>query len=150
MKRLKLVRNEYLDVLDPDKPCIGTLFVRDTCEQFRELCNTLEPAVKERYGRIPAGKYYVDYCKSPRFGRRMLRLRCVPRRQGILIHSGNTEKDTKGCILVGLGSYIDGIPCLSKSAHCLVKLYDFLSVRDSNIDVKDVAILEIVEDDLPF
>lgn len=62
--------------------------------------------------RIPCGTYtikfrtwgahHIQYAKKfPRFHRGMLQLQSVPNFEGILIHIGNTDKDTAGCILVG-------------------------------------------------
>jgi hypothetical protein len=63
--------------------------------------------------RIPAGSYVVKLRKSggfharylKRFGalfhRGMLHVTNVPGFEYILIHIGNTEKDTAGCVLVG-------------------------------------------------
>lgn len=75
------------------------------------FCNTLEDVVREidvnGVGKvkgetaIPAGKYKVIVNYSPKFGRQMPRLLNVPFFDGILIHSGNTAKDSAGCILVG-------------------------------------------------
>ncbi len=79
------------------------------------LCKTLEDekrAVKV-WGetRIPAGKYEIilrtfgghheSYKKRFAFHKGMLWLQNVPGFKDILIHIGNTDKDTAGCILVG-------------------------------------------------
>lgn len=83
---------------------IGKLYIDG--EYF---CDTLEdrvrnlPKEKKIAGEtaIPSGKYPVIVNKSPRFGRLLPRLLNVPHFEGILIHRGNTAKDTSGCILVG-------------------------------------------------
>lgn len=55
--------------------------------------------------RIPAGTYKVDLVDSPnftpRYGHKMLWVKDVPGFTGILIHCGNTDADTAGCLLVG-------------------------------------------------
>lgn len=79
-------------------------------------CYTLEDefrAVKVRgETRIPAGTYklglrtegstHFQYAKRfPDIHKGMLHVLNVPNFQWILIHIGNTEKDTDGCLLVG-------------------------------------------------
>lgn len=49
---------------------------------------------------IPEGKYKVTKIYSPKFGKCFL-LHDVPDRSAILIHKGNYNTDTRGCILVG-------------------------------------------------
>jgi hypothetical protein len=53
-----------------------------------------------RVSRIPAGNYKAIKHTSPRFGQTLWILD-VPNRSEILIHRGNFNRDTLGCILVG-------------------------------------------------
>ena len=63
---------------------------------------------------IPIGTYKVIVNQSPRFGRLLPRLLDVPGFDGILIHRGNSDKDTSGCVLVGenkaVGKVINSTP----------------------------------------
>lgn len=49
---------------------------------------------------IPAGRYECKRVKSPKFGE-TFEITNVPDRENILFHSGNTIKDSSGCILIG-------------------------------------------------
>lgn len=53
---------------------------------------------------IPAGLYKVTMEYSPRFKRRLPLLHDVPHFIGILIHSGNTQRDSAGCLIVGFNT----------------------------------------------
>lgn len=84
---------------------IGSLSVNG--EKF---CDTLEDRVRDLAGgeskvpgetAIPEGRYRVIVNRSPKFGRDLPRLLDVPQFEGVLIHRGNTDKDSSGCILVG-------------------------------------------------
>lgn len=96
---------------------IGDLYV-----DGRFFCHTIEDKVRplparcpdtpmgrtckckeKEYARtaIPAGTYRITMERSPRFKRVLPYLHDVPHFLGILIHSGNTEKDSAGCIIVG-------------------------------------------------
>jgi hypothetical protein len=54
---------------------------------------------------IPAGRYEIHLAWSSRFKRDLPRLVDVPGRSGILIHSGNTNVDTTGCLLPGISRH---------------------------------------------
>lgn len=65
---------------------------------------TLEKAWKENQRRIsciPEGKYLCKPHVSPKFGK-CFWLQDVPCRSEILIHAGNYQTDSLGCLLVGL------------------------------------------------
>lgn len=74
-------------------------------------CYILEDRVREEglkiYGRtaIPAGTYKIEISHSPRYNRLMPRLLDVPMFDGILMHWGNDDKDTDGCLLTGESVY---------------------------------------------
>ena len=50
---------------------------------------------------IPTGRYRVVMSYSKTYKRRMPYLLNVPHFTGIMIHTGNSPDDTRGCILVG-------------------------------------------------
>ena len=94
--KLELIRHAF-------KPTytIGKLYI-----DGKYFCDTLEDVVRKgpkvmHETAIPAGTYEVILNMSPRFKKVLPRLLNVPGFDGILIHAGNTSKDTSGCILVG-------------------------------------------------
>ena len=108
----------------------------------KKMCETLEDesrAVKvPGETRIPAGEYDVELKPSSRFDsdyikrfgkdfhKGMLWIKNVPGFEGVLIHIGNSEKDTAGCILVGMiKDYANGK--VLESAVAYKKIYSIIS-----------------------
>lgn len=81
---------------------IGELLIND-----KHLCDTIEDRVRPEgekvYGKtaIPEGTYEVKLTHSPRFKKILPEILNVPNFSGIRIHTGNSSKDTEGCIIVG-------------------------------------------------
>jgi hypothetical protein len=94
----------------------GQLYVNGTF-----FCFTLEDVVREIPGvpvekwkiqnetAIPQGKYRVVLENSPKFGDNTPTLVDVPGFKYIRVHSGNTDRDTDGCIIVGYSLSDQGI-----------------------------------------
>lgn len=91
MSKLTLIRD-----VKGDKAILGKLYLNGAI-----VCYTLENASKA----IPCGVYNVQNSKSPKFKRELPLVfnAVVSSSRGIRIHSGNTVKDSQGCILVGMG-----------------------------------------------
>ncbi|WP_419787316.1 DUF5675 family protein [Pseudodesulfovibrio sp.] len=66
-------------------------------------CVTLEPEDRDNAQNvscIPEGTYRCERVASPRFGN-TFEITGVPDRSHILLHPGNVEDDTHGCVLLG-------------------------------------------------
>lgn len=110
----------------------GRLFVNDVFE-----CFSLEDQPQEKKvmheTRIPAGTYPISLRtfgghherykkKYPDLHKGMLWLRNVPGFEAILIHIGNIDDDSSGCLLVGT-LMDDEKGVLYKSTEAYLKLY---------------------------
>lgn len=108
---------EVLRFSSQDESTLGLLFDVTAGRGF--LCYTLEdefrPVKVAGDTRIPAGRYRITLrtvgghdtryrAKFPGTHKGMLWIRDVPGFQYILIHIGNRDDDTDGCLLVGDGS----------------------------------------------
>lgn len=135
---------------------IGRLYING--EKF---CDTLEDTdrgldqqlplsvnmAKKKKGAtaIPKGKYRVTLAvQSQRFAKKsayafcngfLPRLINVPAYDGVLIHIGNTAKDTEGCILVGKN---DSVGMVTNSTATFKALYERLKQEKENIYIEIV------------
>lgn len=146
---LKLLRYS-----DNGESTLGLLFVN---KEFQ--CYTLEDErrTKKVYGetRIPEGRYKLDLRKvggfhqkySGKFGefhRGMIHLRGVPNFKYVLIHIGNDDDDTAGCLLVGNKANNNKVSSgfIQNSTDAYKELYQVIvdSVEDGEcfITIKDV------------
>jgi len=92
------------------------------------FCFTLEDIEREvkimHETCIPKGIYKVVLTMSNRFKKILPLLLNVENFEGIRIHAGNTDKNTSGCILVGLTRTTDFI---GKSMEAKTALMDILT-----------------------
>lgn len=105
--KLLLVRKYKLNNYTIGKLYINGEYFCDTMEdKDRGLTQNMslqEIKCIKVYGEtaIPYGTYDVTITYSPKFKKDLPSINKVPGYEGIRIHSGNTAKDSLGCILVG-------------------------------------------------
>ena len=101
-------------------------------------CYTLEDVEREKKIKsetaIPKGTYKVIINYSNRFKQNLPLILNVPNFEGVRIHTGNTNHDTEGCILVGK---VRGIDYVGKSRVAFTALFEKMK--------KETAINLIIE-----
>jgi len=128
---------------------INLLLIRDTFSKDSTLgelflngermCDTLENPWQDNQRNIsciPEGVYDVRL-RLPRESATRdymhLLVKDVPNRDYILLHIGNTAKDTSGCILVGLGTEQDVVHNSVLAMDLLIK--EILNLGGENINL---------------
>ena len=71
----------------------------------------------------PFGGFHRKYKERFGFHDGMLHVQDVPGFTDILIHIGNTEKDTAGCLLIGKGATTNGALMISSSKMAYIEFY---------------------------
>ena len=105
--RIELVRIAFKDTYT-----IGKLYVdgKYECDVLEDVDRGLDSSMSESEilkrkvkgeTAIPTGHYVINITYSPKYKRMMPLLLDVKGFSGIRIHSGNTAKDTEGCLIVG-------------------------------------------------
>ena len=121
----------------------GLLF--DVTGKRKFLCYTLEDEYRTKKvmqeTRIPAGTYEIKYRKEGGFNKRytkrypdihrgMLHVTNVPNFKWILIHVGNTDEHTAGCLLLGdtqENNQIKANGFIGKSSQAYIRVYDYIA-----------------------
>jgi len=127
--KLRLVRvSEYNDAT------LGVL-----CINNRPIAVTLEDKWRNNekmVSCIPTGIYKIRRHTSPNFGN-CFKVLDVPNRSEILIHAGNTHKDTNGCILLGLMYATAGVDAAILSSRAAIANFmtEMLNVNEAELEI---------------
>ena len=126
---LLIIRETFTDI-----STIGNLYL-----DGEWLCDTLElPYIDNQrsISCIPAGHYKVRL-RYPRESATRdylhLLVEDVPNRDYILFHIGNSAKDTRGCVLVGIGTEQDFVKNSTLAMGLLMK--EILNLGGTNINL---------------
>ena len=120
--------------------CIGKLYINGKyfCDTLEDRDRGLSDSMTEEEIReikikgetaIPVGIYTVLLTYSPKYGKIMPLINNVKGYQGIRIHTGNTSKDTEGCLLVGKNTVVGR---LTDSRNTFNALFKRLQQKGSN------------------
>lgn len=96
--------------------------LEDTDRGLYQGMSAADVAKAKVYGQtaIPRGTYNCIYTWSTRFKRMLPLLENVTGFAGIRIHSGNTAKDTEGCLIVGRNSEVGRVTESRKYTQVLI------------------------------
>tara|TARA_R110002020_G_scaffold4135_1_gene18528 strand:+ start:1465 stop:1950 length:486 start_codon:yes stop_codon:yes gene_type:complete len=121
-----------------EESTIGELFLNG-----EKMCDTLELPYRDNkrsISCIPAGKYKARLRYPRESGSRdylHILVQDVPDRDYILFHRGNTAKDSRGCILVGLKSQQDIVHNSTLALELLLKEIIHLGASEMNLIIKN-------------
>ena len=120
--------------------CIGKLYINGKyfCDTLEDVDRGLDDSMTEEEIRsikvktqtaIPTGIYTVLMTYSPKYQKIMPLINNVKGYSGIRIHSGNSSKDTDGCLLVGKNTVVGR---LTDSRNTFNALFKRLQQKGSN------------------
>ena len=144
LQNLRMLTNQNIEVKG-----VNLLILRDTFTEVSTignlyldgewLCDTLENPYLDNQRSIsciPEGQYKVRLRTARESATKEylhLLVQDVPDRSLILFHSGNTAKDTRGCILVGIGTKQDFVKNSRLAMDLLMK--EILNLGGTNINL---------------
>lgn len=120
--------------------CIGKLYINGKyfCDTLEDVDRGLDDSMTEDdikaikikgQTAIPVGIYTVLLTYSPKYKKVMPLINNVKGYSGIRIHSGNSSKDTEGCLLVGKNTVVGR---LTDSRNTFNALFKRLLQKGSN------------------
>ena len=120
--------------------CIGDLYINGKwfCNVLEDVDRGLDDSMTEEEIKqskikgqtaIPVGIYTVLLTYSPKYKKVMPLINNVKGYSGIRIHSGNSSKDTEGCLLVGKNTVVGR---LTDSRNTYNALFKRLQQKGSN------------------
>ena len=133
MINLLLIRDTFTE-----ESTIGELFING-----ERICDTLERPYfnnQRNISCIPEGVYPVRL-RLPRESASRdylhLLIQDVPNRDLVLVHIGNKSSDSRGCVLVGLGSQQDFVSNSTLAMDLLIKEVIHLGAENINLIIKN-------------
>lgn len=120
--------------------CIGKLYINGKyfCDTLEDVDRGLDDSMTEEEIKqlkvkgqtaIPCGIYTVLLTYSPKYKKVMPLINNVKGYSGIRIHTGNSSKDTEGCLLVGKNTVVGR---LTDSRNTFNALFKRLLQKGSN------------------
>ena len=144
LQNLKMLTNKNTEVKG-----VNLLIIRDTFTEVSTignlylngewLCDTLENPYLDNQRNIsciPEGQYKVRLRTAKESATKdylHLLVQDVPDRSLVLFHVGNTAKDTRGCVLVGIGTEQDFVKNSRLAMELLMK--EILNLGGTNINL---------------
>lgn len=141
--KLRLERKYFKETYTIGNLYINGSFFSNTLEDKNRDVNKngkFDNGETKVYGEtcIPFGTYKVILTMSPKFKRELPRLLNVPSFEGVLIHRGNTAKDSAGCILIGENKAVGKVLNSTPYEERLVKMIKNAISRGEEIIIEIV------------
>ena len=141
--KLRLERKYFKETYTIGNLYINGSFFSNTLEDKNRDVNKngkFDNGETKIYGEtcIPFGTYKVILTMSPKFKRELPRLLNVPSFEGVLIHRGNTAKDSAGCILIGENKAVGKVLNSTPYEERLVKMIKNAISRGEEIIIEIV------------